>query len=169
MSDAIAAWIPFYAYLGLASATVLGLLFVALTLRLNVFRSAQVADVRLFTLQTYLTIVFVVATAALVHVPGQTAILLGGATAAMSLVLLAIGAAAVRDTIRLTTPEDPFPIWLRALSSVAVLLILLVWLVAGVAILAGVEAALFWLAMANLVAVVLASFGIWEFLSNAPG
>jgi hypothetical protein len=41
-------WTPFYGFVGTAAVTLLGLLFVAVSLRLNVFRDPRTADVRDF-------------------------------------------------------------------------------------------------------------------------
>src|SRR5262245_28883553 len=51
-AETVEAWHDFYVVLGGASAAMLGLLFVAVSLRLNVFRNQQLADVRAFALQT---------------------------------------------------------------------------------------------------------------------
>lgn len=47
-ADALADWIPFYALAGAAAATLLGLLFVAASLRLAIFRNPDTADVSYF-------------------------------------------------------------------------------------------------------------------------
>lgn len=47
-ADALADWIPFYALAGAAAATLLGLLFVAASLRLTIFRNPETADVSYF-------------------------------------------------------------------------------------------------------------------------
>ena len=65
MSDFAAAlgeWSDFFAYIGTTAATLLGLLFVAVSLRLDVFRRDDVVDVRDFarlTLTSFLTTVVV--------------------------------------------------------------------------------------------------------------
>jgi hypothetical protein len=46
--EELANWGPFYGFVGTASVTLLGLLFVAVSLRLNIFRDAEIADVRDF-------------------------------------------------------------------------------------------------------------------------
>jgi hypothetical protein len=47
-SDTLASWTPFYGFVGTAAVTLLGLLFVAVSLRLDIFRDARTADVRDF-------------------------------------------------------------------------------------------------------------------------
>ena len=47
-ADSLADWIPFYALAGAAAATLLGLLFVAASLRLTIFRNPETADVSYF-------------------------------------------------------------------------------------------------------------------------
>ncbi len=61
-AQAIAAWADFYAYVGTAAATLLGLLFVAVSLRTGIFRAAEVADVRdeaVYTFGTFLALMLV--------------------------------------------------------------------------------------------------------------
>lgn len=45
-SAAVAEWTPYYAFTGGAAAALLGLLFVAVSLRLDLFRRPEVADIR---------------------------------------------------------------------------------------------------------------------------
>ena len=66
-SQALAEWTAFYALMGGAAATLLGLLFVAVSLRLNIFHQRQVADVRDFAAFTFGT--FLVAIAAKAAMP----------------------------------------------------------------------------------------------------
>src|SRR3990170_4294879 len=47
-ADSLVGWIPFYALAGAAAATLLGLLFVAASLRLSIFRNPETADVSYF-------------------------------------------------------------------------------------------------------------------------
>ena len=52
-SQALADWTAFYALMGGAAATLLGLLFVAVSVRLNIFHQREVADVRDFAAFTF--------------------------------------------------------------------------------------------------------------------
>lgn len=62
LSQSLADWTAFYALAGGAAATLLGLLFVAVSLRLNIFHQREVADIRdfaAFTLTTFLVAIVV--------------------------------------------------------------------------------------------------------------
>jgi hypothetical protein len=52
-SQALAEWTAFYTLMGGAAATLLGLLFVAVSVRLNIFHQREVADVRDFAAFTF--------------------------------------------------------------------------------------------------------------------
>jgi hypothetical protein len=61
-ADSLSDWMAFFALMGGAAATLLGLLFVAVSLRLNIFRQRNVRDIRdfaAFTLATYLVAMMV--------------------------------------------------------------------------------------------------------------
>src|SRR5215211_8790962 len=68
-SQALAEWTAFYTLMGGAAATLLGLLFVALSLRLNIFHQRQVADVRDFAAFTFGTFIVAIAVAGLALAP----------------------------------------------------------------------------------------------------
>jgi hypothetical protein len=51
--QAIGSWQGFYTYLGTVAATLLGLLFVTVSLRLNIFHQHEVRDVRDFAFLTF--------------------------------------------------------------------------------------------------------------------
>jgi hypothetical protein len=70
-SDALASWTAFFALAGGASATLLGLLFVAVSLRLEIFHRREVEDVRLFAAFTLWTFLFAGAIAGLVLAPHE--------------------------------------------------------------------------------------------------
>lgn len=77
--EALAAWVPFYAALGGIAATLLGLLFVSVSLRLNLFRDAAVADVRDFATFIFGQYLVVVVLGLLTLAPQMAATTLGGA------------------------------------------------------------------------------------------
>jgi len=64
-SQALADWTAFYALMGGAAATLLGLLFVAVSVRLNIFHQHEVADVRDFAAFTFGTFLVAIAVAGL--------------------------------------------------------------------------------------------------------
>ncbi len=77
LDQALAAWQGFYTHVGSVAATLLGLLFVALSLRLNLFREKQVRDVRDFAFQTFGTFFGLVLIAGLFLIPHQNRFGLG--------------------------------------------------------------------------------------------
>jgi hypothetical protein len=86
-SQALADWTAFYALMGGAAATLLGLLFVAISLRLNIFHQRQVADVRDFAAFTFGTFLIAIAVAGLAIAPHAHRFSL-----ALSLLLVSIAA-----------------------------------------------------------------------------
>jgi hypothetical protein len=77
IEQALAAWQGFYAYLRAVAATLLGLLFVSVSLRLNIFRRAEIRDVRDFALLTFGSFFCLVLIAGLILIPHQTRLGLG--------------------------------------------------------------------------------------------
>jgi hypothetical protein len=86
-SQALAEWTAFYALMGGAAATLLGLLFVAVSVRLNIFHESQVADVRAFAAFTFGTFLVTIAVAGLAIAPHSHRF-----TLALSLLLVGISA-----------------------------------------------------------------------------
>ena len=68
-SQALGEWTAFYALMGGAAATLLGLLFVAVSVRLNIFHQRQVADVRDFAAFTFGTFLVAITVAGLALAP----------------------------------------------------------------------------------------------------
>jgi hypothetical protein len=66
---ALAEWTAFYALMGGAAATLLGLVFVAVSVRLNIFHQREVADVRDFAAFTCATFLVAIAVAGLAIAP----------------------------------------------------------------------------------------------------
>lgn len=86
-SRALAEWTAFFTLMGGAAATLLGLLFVALSVRLNIFHQRQVADVRDFAAFTFGTFLVAIAVAGLAIAPHAHRF-----TLAFSLLLVGIAA-----------------------------------------------------------------------------
>jgi hypothetical protein len=86
-SQALAEWTAFYALMGGAAATLLGLLFVAVSVRLNIFHQHQVADVRDFAAFTFGTFLVAIAVAGFAIAPHAHRFSL-----ALSLLLVSIAA-----------------------------------------------------------------------------
>jgi len=96
-SQALADWTAFYALMGGAAATLLGLLFVAVSLRLNIFHQRQVADVRDFAAFTFGTFLVAIAVAGFAIAPHAHRFSL-----ALSLLLVSVAAfAAIVQIARL--------------------------------------------------------------------
>jgi hypothetical protein len=68
-AQALAEWTGFYTLMGGAAATLLGLLFVAVSMRLNIFHQSEVADVRDFAAFTFGTFLVAIAVAGLAIAP----------------------------------------------------------------------------------------------------
>ncbi|HZG65658.1 MAG TPA: hypothetical protein VEZ12_02885, partial [Herpetosiphonaceae bacterium] len=92
LTRALAEWSGFYTLLGGAAATLLGLLFVALSLRLNVFRDQELADVHAFatfTFSTFLVAIVIAALAVAPHERGAALVVALGLAAATGLSMTA--------------------------------------------------------------------------------
>jgi O-antigen/teichoic acid export membrane protein len=90
VTRALAGWSGFYTLLGGAAATLLGLLFVALSLRLNVFRDQALADVRdfaTFTFSTFLVALVIAALALAPHARGSVLAVALGLVGAVGLLM----------------------------------------------------------------------------------
>ncbi len=85
--QALGEWTAFYALMGGAAATLLGLLFVAVSVRLNIFHQRQVVDVRDFAAFTFGTFLVAIAVAGLALAPHTHRF-----TLALSLLLVGIAA-----------------------------------------------------------------------------
>ena len=70
-SNALNEWTAYYALMGGAAATLLGLLFVAVSLRLNIFHQRNVADVRDFAALTFGTFLVALVVAGLALSPHE--------------------------------------------------------------------------------------------------
>jgi hypothetical protein len=108
-SQALADWTAFYALMGGAAATLLGLLFVAVSVRLNIFHQREVADVRDFAAFTFGTFLVAIAVAGLAIAPHAHRF-----TLALSLLLVCAAAFVTiawiaRLSIRLNAPATDSP------------------------------------------------------------
>jgi hypothetical protein len=108
-SQALTDWTAFYTLMGGAAATLLGLLFVSISVRLNIFHQRQVADVRDFVAFTFGTFLVAIAVAGLTITPHAHRFSL-----ALSLLLVSVAAFAAiawiaRLWIRLNAPATNAP------------------------------------------------------------
>lgn len=107
-ADALADWMPFYALAGAAAATLLGLLFVAASLRLAIFRNPETADVSYFATFIFANMLGALIVPGLALVPHESA-----RSLAIPLVVLGmIGLIMLVNLLRLTyrlNPTDAAP------------------------------------------------------------
>jgi len=166
-AQALEAWRDYYTALGGMAAALLGLLFVSVSLRLNVFRQQEVADVRAFALMAYGTFLTLAVVALLCLAPNVGADELGGALVALG----AIGVGWLVYTLWLSqrvgtvSPERPsswrwfyFAAALAAYGGLAAV---------GVALLGERTGALDWLLPVTLALLVLGAVNTWVLLSHA--
>lgn len=95
-SAAVAEWTPYFAFTGGAAAALLGLLFVAVSLRLDLFRRPEVADVRDDATATFGTLLAAMAIAGVSLAPNANP----GPVAAASAVVGAVGIGAMGWLVR---------------------------------------------------------------------
>jgi hypothetical protein len=105
-AQALSEWSAYYALMGGAAATLLGLLFVAVSLRLDIFRRREVADVRDFAAFTLATFLVALAVAALALAPHLTQRFLMWALLTIGVGGLVVFAAILRVWVRLN-PGSP--------------------------------------------------------------
>lgn len=166
-------WTAFYALIGGVAATLLGLLFVAVSLRLNIFDQAEVADVRAFAHSTFISFLIAIAVAALALSPHEGREPLAVALLVMGLIGLFSMAWVYRTWRALNgppqlhaTPADPNPLqgWILmiVLSTGHPLL-----LVAALLIWRGNAMALGLLAIVEIWLLVKGTIAAWLLLSHA--
>jgi hypothetical protein len=174
-SLALTEWTAYFALMGGAAATLLGLLFVAVSVRLNIFHRREVADVRdfaAFTFGTFLVAIVVAGLAIAPHARRSTlvlSLLLVGIAAFFAIALVA------RLWIRLNDPATgPRPGytpaewrgWLYLLGMSGpylglIAVVVLLW--------RSHPAALGWLAVVEGWLLVMGTVAAWVMLSHAGG
>jgi hypothetical protein len=173
--QALAEWTAFYALMGGAAATLLGLLFVAVSVRLNIFHQREVADVRDFAAFTFGTFLVAIAVAGLSIAPHANR-----STLALLLLLVSIAAfsaiaVVARLWIRLNDPATgPRPGYTPAEWQGGVYLLGMsgpyIGLLAVVVLLwRSHPAALGWLAVVEGWLLVMGTVAAWVMLSHADG
>ena len=109
-AETVEDWSGFYAFTGGAAATLLGLLFVAASLRLDIFRRREIADVRDFAGLTFASYLVALTVAGLSLAPHQRRSTLALPLAILGLTGLAAFAFFVREWRRLNPPaSEPRP------------------------------------------------------------
>ena len=172
-SRAVADWAGFYAFTGGAAATLLGLLFVAASLRLGIFRQRQLADVGAFAAFTFAAFLVALGVSGLALAPHQRPLGLSPPVLALGLLGAAGLAAVAREWLRLNPPSGPLrpgldprewwawgylALWAAAYLGLAAV---------GVLLWAGRRGALVGLAVAVGALLGLASASAWAMLARA--
>src|SRR5215212_237046 len=174
-AQALGEWTAFYALMGGGAATLLGLLFVALSVRLNIFHQREVADVRDFAAFTFGTFLVAIVVAGITLAPHAHR-----STLALALLLVSIAAFSAiavisRLWIRLNAPaSSPRPgytsdnwlgwVYLLGMSGPyggLIVVVVLLW--------RSHPAALGWLAVVEGWLLVLGTVAAWVMLSHAGG
>lgn len=99
LADALAQWHEFYSLVGTASATMVGLLFVAASVGAGAFSGSRRAPLRVFLSSSVVNFCSVLAASVLLLAPVENWLVLGGLVAACGLLGLAHACLALRDTV----------------------------------------------------------------------
>lgn len=172
-SQALDAWTAYFALGGGAAATLLGLLFVAVSLRLDIFHRREVEDVRLVAAFTLWTFLFAVAIAGLVLAPHEEpermALILLPLTVAGFLVVVRIGMVWRRlNAGSPNPPQDGIPKHWHDLALLVAMVLTHVGLVGVVVLLAfGNLDALSLLALVEALLIGTGTVAAWIMLSHA--
>jgi hypothetical protein len=164
--QALATWQGFYTLLGTVAATLLGLLFVAVSLRLNIFHEQQVRDVRDFALLTFGSFFCLILIAGVFLIPHQNRFGVG-----LPLILLGLmGASSFIyvgfEFYHLNADANALPWWLPAAYGLT-LLPYLGLMTLGILLLGGHTDALGWLVLVDAGLLTVATFSAWILLSHA--
>ena len=162
----IEAWSDFHTFLGTAAFTLLGLLFVALSLRLNIFRRHALADVRDFALLTFANFLTLTIIALLFFIPSQSNIGLAVPFLVMGVLGVTAVALLVRES-RLVNTGTYALTW----SQVAWFSVCAVpyggLTVLAVALLLDAANVFYWLAAVEISLLLISAFNTWLLLSRA--
>jgi hypothetical protein len=156
-------WHDFYVTAGTAAATLLGLLFVGLSINLDAFTSETGTDLRLLAEQAFANFIFVLVISLFVLIPNQDA---GSLTAELSIV----GVFGVVRMVRRVRDfrrrrEDPFGGWVYVVRRLGLPGVASVGLiVVAVMVLSNPFSAFFWLLAAILVYLTSAADTAWDLL-----
>ncbi len=160
-AQAVTGWHDFYVLIGTAAATLVGLLFVALTLNADRFRKVQYADTCLLAYCSFYTFLTSFINPGVLLIPNQSPVGSG-------LPLLLIGLLGVNNTLRNIRAvrqgerNASFRHVMRRFASVLVslagLIVLSLW------IMTGSVAAFYWLTGAIILLVVSATENAWDML-----
>ncbi len=161
-AQAIQGWHDFYLMIGTAAATLIGLLFVALSLNADAINRKANADLRLLAAQTFSTFILVVMFAILFLIPLQ-------GPEGLGLPLLGIGMFALWSSGRrfFAARRQPVHEWGRgslARRFAIPMLCYAVLLVIAISVLLGQTSGLYWLVAVMIMLIWIASLNAWDLL-----
>ncbi len=160
--QAVQAWQPFYGTIATASAGLIGLLFVALSLNVTILIRTESADLKLLATQTFATFVIIIAFSLMFLIPDQGPVGLG-------LPLVCIGIAGLIGSVRAIRPTGADRPWgsllvfTRRVGLRLVALIATVFL-AGWIMVVGDANSLYWLVAPMILLLVSATVHVWSLL-----
>lgn len=174
-SRSLAEWTAYYALMGGAAATLLGLLFVAVSVRLNIFHQRNVADVRdfaAFTLGSFLVAIGVAGLALAPHarrISMALPLLIVGVIGLIAIVAIVRLWRRLNHSVNRGQPDltSRTGKWWAALLGMAALSVGLI--VAAALLIAEHPAALGWLAIVEAAFLILGTAATWLMLSHAGG
>src|SRR5215208_606364 len=166
-AQALEAWRDYYTALGGMAAALLGLLFVSVSLRLNLFREQQVADVRAFALLAYGTFLTLALIALFCLAPNVGTDELGGALVALGAVAIGWIAYTLWLSQRVGTQSLERPASWRWAYFGAALAAYGGLAAVGLPLLDGRTGARDWLLPVTLALLVLGAVNTWVLLSHA--
>lgn len=165
-ADAVTGWRDFYTLLGGAAATLLGLLFVAVSLRLDLFRNALLADVRDFAFQTFASLFCLVLVSLIFLIPHDHPGQLGVPLIVIGVLGLGWNVYVVKESIEINKGIYAlrWPQWIYlsvpfAIYATVIVIAALLW--------QGKTEPLFWLVLVDIAQLTMASLSSWFLLSNA--
>jgi modulator of FtsH protease len=158
----VQSWQTFYATIAASSATLVGLLFVALTLNVESVNLAENASLRLLARQTFTTFLYIIGLALTFLIPGETRLGLG-----LPLVLIAVlGMGTTLAELRASNINRSQPIFRTLFRRIAFKIIAFVLvIVIGFLIIFGTETGILdWMVSPMLFLLFSASFNTWSLL-----
>jgi hypothetical protein len=161
-AQAIEGWHDFYILIGTASATLVGLLFVSLSLNADVISRRTNADLRALAEQTFSSFIFVLLFAVFFLIPYQDALGLG-------LPLLGVGGIGLFSTVRhfLKTRHTQPRVWRQGTIGTRFItptICFVVLITIAVSVLLSNTSGLYWLVPVMIILMVIASFNAWDLL-----
>jgi hypothetical protein len=161
-SQAVNGWHDFYLMIGTAAATLVGLLFVSLSLNADAITRRTNADLRALAEQTFSSYIFVLLFAVFFLIPHQDTLGLG-------LPLLGVGGIGFYSTVRhfLRTRHTQPRVWRQ--GSIGIRFIIpticfVVLITIAISVLLGKTSGLYWLVPVMILLMVIASFNAWDLL-----